>query len=143
MLPIWCRPMRVLSFQRRSWSSVLRLIRSIQLWRSGFGYHLGAGTSVRAEMIAETVPSALVIPQAAVLTSPSGNTSVMIIDSENKPHKKPVTLGIRESGNVQIIEGLASGERVVTIGAFELAKLEEDVLAKTKVQIQAPKEEDE
>ena len=104
---------------------------------------LKPGTSVRAEMIAETVPSALVIPQAAVLTSPSGNTSVMIIDSENKPHKKPVTLGIRESGNVQIIEGLASGERVVTIGAFELAKLEEDVLAKTKVQIQPPKEEDE
>ncbi|PYS04257.1 MAG: hypothetical protein DMG16_03230 [Acidobacteria bacterium] len=67
----------------------------------------------------------------------------MVIDSENKPHKKPVTLGIRESGNVQITEGLASGERVVTIGAFELAKLEEDVLAKTKVQIQPPKEEDE
>ena len=104
---------------------------------------LKPGTSVRAEMIAETVPSALVIPQAAVLTSSSGNTSVMVIDSENKPHKKPVTLGIRESGNVQITEGLASGERVVTVGAFELAKLEEDVLAKTKVQIQAPKEEDE
>ena len=63
---------------------------------------LKPGTSVRAEMIAETVPSALVIPQAAVLTSPSGNTSVMVVDSENKPHRKPVTLGIRDSGNVQI-----------------------------------------
>ena len=66
----------------------------------------------------------------------------MVIDSENKPHKKPVTLGIRDNGNVQVKEGLENGERVVTLGAFELSKLEEDVLAKTKVQIQPPKEED-
>jgi len=102
-----------------------------------------AGTTVRVEMIAQTIPSALVIPVAAVLTSPSGNTSVMVIDKENKPHKKSVTLGIRDAGNVQVTEGLESGERVVTVGAFELSKLEEDVLAKTKVEIQAPKEEEE
>jgi len=94
-------------------------------------------------MIAQTVQEALIIPQAAVITSPSGNASVMVVDSENKPHKKSVTLGIRDAGNVQVTEGLESGERVVTVGAFELAKLEEDVLGKTKVQIQPPKEEDE
>jgi HlyD family secretion protein len=104
---------------------------------------LKPGSSLRVDMIAQTVPNALVIPQAAVLTSPSGNTSVMVVDSENKPRKKSVTLGIRDSGNVEVKEGLQSGERVVTIGAFELSKLEEDVLAKTKVQIQPPKEEDE
>ena len=78
-----------------------------------------------------------------MLTSPSGNTSVMVVDSENKPRKKSVTLGIRDNGNVEVKEGLQSGERVVTIGAFELSKLEEEVLAKTKVQIQPPKEEEE
>jgi multidrug efflux pump subunit AcrA (membrane-fusion protein) len=100
------------------------------------------GTSMRVEMIAQTVPSALVIPAAAVVTSASGSTSVMVIDTENKPHKKSVTLGIRDAGNVQVTEGLQSGERVVTVGAFELAKLEEDVLAKTKVEIQTPKEDE-
>jgi HlyD family secretion protein len=104
---------------------------------------LKPGTSMRVDMIAQSLPSALIIPVAAVLTSPSGNTSVMVIDSENKPHKKSVTLGIRDSGNAEVKEGLQSGERVVTIGAFELAKLEPEVLAKTKVQIQPPKEEDE
>jgi multidrug efflux pump subunit AcrA (membrane-fusion protein) len=97
---------------------------------------------MRVEMIAQTVPSALVIPAAAVVTSASGSTSVMVIDTENKPHKKSVTLGIRDAGNVQVTEGLQSGERVVTVGAFELAKLEEDVLAKTKVEIQTPKEDE-
>jgi RND family efflux transporter MFP subunit len=103
---------------------------------------LKPGTSMRVDMVAQSLASALIIPVAAVLTSPSGNTSVVVIDSENKPHKKSVTLGIRDSGNVEVKEGLQSGERVVTIGAFELAKLEPEVFAKTKVQIQPPKEEE-
>jgi len=107
------------------------------------GQRLKPGTSVRVEMIARTVQSALVIPQAAVLTSSSGSTSVIVVGSENKPEKKGVTLGIRDAGNVEVTNGLESGERVVTTGAFELSKLEEDVLAKTKVEIQAPKEEEE
>jgi hypothetical protein len=44
---------------------------------------------------------------------------------------------------VQVTEGLVSGERVVTTGAFELNKLDPEVLAKTKLQIQPPKEEEE
>ena len=54
-----------------------------------------------------------------------------------------MTTGIRDAGTVQITEGLDSGQRVVTTGAFELGKLEPDVLEKTKVQIQPPKEEEE
>src|SRR5215813_3122535 len=107
------------------------------------GQRLKPGTSVRVEMIARTVQSALVIPLAAVLTSSSGSTSVIVVGPENKPEKKGVTLGIRDAGNVEVTNGLESGERVVTTGAFELSKLEEDVLAKTKVEIQAPKEEEE
>jgi len=107
------------------------------------GDHLKPGTSVRVELIAKTVPNALVIPQAALLTSGSGATSVIVVDPENKPHKKAVTTGIRDAGAVQITEGLDSGQRVVTTGSFELGKLEPDVLEKTKVQIQPPKEEEE
>jgi len=107
------------------------------------GDHLKPGTSVRVELIAKTVPTALVIPQAALLTSGSGATSVIVVDQDNKPHKKAVTTGIRDAGTVQITEGLDSGQRVVTTGAFELGKLEPDVLEKTKVQIQPPKEEEE
>jgi multidrug efflux pump subunit AcrA (membrane-fusion protein) len=105
------------------------------------GNRLTPGTSLRVEMIAQTLPAAFVIPWAAVLTSASGNTSVMVVDSENKPHRKRVTLGIRDGANVQVKEGLDNGERVVTTGAFELAKLDEEVFAKTKVSIAPPKEE--
>ena len=93
--------------------------------------------------MAKTVPTTLVIPQAALLTSPSGATSVIIVDPENKPHRASVTTGIRDAGRVQITDGLESGQRVVTTGAFELARLEPAVLAKTTAQIQPPKEEEE
>jgi len=117
---------------------------TVEIWvqAANPGNRLKPGTSVHVDMIARTLPNALVIPQAAVLTSPSGNTSVIVIDPENKPHRKSVTLGIRDNPNVEVKEGLESGERVVTVGAFELAKLDEDVFAKTKVQIQPPKEEE-
>jgi multidrug efflux pump subunit AcrA (membrane-fusion protein) len=104
---------------------------------------LRPGTSIRVEMIAKTVPSTLVIPQPAVLTSPSGSTFVIVIDTENKPHLRKVMVGIRDSGKVQVTDGLESGQRVATTGAFELFKLEPDVLSKIKVQIAPAKEEEE
>src|SRR5206468_1182072 len=44
---------------------------------------LRPGSSARVEMIANTVPNALVIPQAAVMTSPSGTTFAIVIDKDN------------------------------------------------------------
>ena len=104
---------------------------------------LKPGMTLRAEAIVKSNPKALVIPAAAVLTANSGNTSVIVVDAENKPHRKPVTLGIRDGNNVEVADGLQNGERVVTAGAFELGKLDEDVFDKAKVHIQLPKEEEE
>ena len=94
-------------------------------------------------MIANTVASALVIPQAAVLTSPSGATFAMVIDNDNKPHRRKIAVGIRDAGRVQVTDGLDSSQRVATTGAFELFKLEDEILAQTKVQIAPTKEEEE
>ncbi len=108
---------------------------------------LRPGTSVRVSMVAQTVLQAVVIPQAALLTSPDGVNTVIVLDSDNAPSKKKVKVGIRdaEAKTVQVTDGLQGGERVVTVGAFELANEDDPVLAKTKIQVQAPKmpEEDE
>lgn len=110
------------------------------------GERLRPGTSVRVTIVGQTVPKAIVVPNAALLTAPDGVTSVIVLDGNNVPHKKKVKIGIRDAQNAQITEGLQGGERVVTVGAFELDREDEDVLAKTKIQVQAPKmpeEEDE
>jgi RND family efflux transporter MFP subunit len=104
---------------------------------------LRPGTSVKVEIVAQTVANALVIPEKAVLTSPAGATFAIVVDQNNVPHRRKISVGIRDSGKAQVTDGLDSGQRVATTGAFELFKLEADVLTKTKVQIAPPKEEEE
>lgn len=106
---------------------------------------LRPGQSVKVAMISETVKEAVVIPTAALLTTTEGSNSVITLDADNVPHKQKVKVGIRDGQSVQVTDGLSGGERVVTIGAFELNNEDDPVLAKTKIQVQAPKmpEEDE
>ena len=106
--------------------------------------HLKPGSSVTVTLVAETVPHAVVVPTVAIMTADDGGKSVMILDTaDNSVHKKNVQLGIQDGPYVQVTKGLSGGERVVTVGAFELFKLDEDVLPKTKVQVQSPKGADE
>ncbi len=104
---------------------------------------LRPGASSRVEIVAKTVPNALVIPQLAVMTSPQGSTFAVLIDKDNKPHLRKIAIGIRDAGKAQVTDGLASGDRVATTGAYELFRLDPDVLEKTKVQIAPTKEEEE
>ena len=104
---------------------------------------LRPGAGIRVEVIVKTVPNALVIPQKAVLTSPSGGTFAIVIDAENKPHLRKIAVGIRDRGAAQVTDGLESGQRVATTGAFELFKLEPEILSKTRVKIAPAKEEEE
>ena len=111
------------------------------------GGRLRPGTNAKVTMVSQTVPQAIVVPTAALLTSTDGVTTVITLDTDNVPHKKKVKVGIRDGQSAQITEGLQGGERVVTVGAFELDREDDPVLAKTKIQVQAPKmpeeEEDE
>jgi RND family efflux transporter MFP subunit len=106
------------------------------------GYKLKPGTSASVSIINQTVSQAVVVPTSAVVTNPDGTSSVMLVGVDNKPRSKAVKLGIKDGEKVQITEGLEGGETVVTVGAFELAKMDPDVLARTTVTVQAPKEED-
>src|SRR6202045_1207496 len=94
---------------------------------------LRPGTSVQISMLARSVPDALVIPAAAVQTSADGSTYVMVAGSDNKAHQKTVKTGIRQGDQVQILEGLAEGERVITSGAYGLPD-------NTKIRIEAAQE---
>jgi HlyD family secretion protein len=101
------------------------------------GGRLKPGISARVTMVGQTVPNAIVAPVAALLTATDGVTSMIVLDTDNKPHKKKVKVGIRDAGDVQITDGLQGGERVVTVGAFELDKM--DDMSKATIQVQAPK----
>jgi HlyD family secretion protein len=81
---------------------------------------LKPGTSVQLSMLARTIPDALVIPVASLLTAADGTTSVMVAGSDNRAHQKPVKVGLRQDNQVQIVDGLQAGDRVVASGAYGL-----------------------
>jgi multidrug efflux pump subunit AcrA (membrane-fusion protein) len=113
---------------------------TVEVWvqAANPGEHLRPGASVRVTIVAETVPHAIVIPAAALLTSSDGAAFVMALDSGNKLRKQNVTVGIRNGSDLQVTQGIKAGDRVVTAGAFELASEDPDVLQKTKIQVQTP-----
>src|ERR1700732_4634311 len=93
---------------------------------------LKPGTSVQLSMLAQTIPDALVIPAASLLTAEDGATSVMLAGSDNRAHQKPVKVGVRQGDDVQIVEGVKEGDRVVASGAYGLPD-------NTKIQIEQQK----
>jgi RND family efflux transporter MFP subunit len=84
------------------------------------GQRLKPGTSVQLSMLAQTVPNALIIPAASLLTGQDGSTSVMVVGADNRAHQKSVRAGIRQGDQVQIVEGLQAGDRLVASGAYGL-----------------------
>jgi multidrug efflux pump subunit AcrA (membrane-fusion protein) len=96
------------------------------------GHHAKPGSSVKLQMLSQTVPDALVVPASALLTGSDGGTSVMVVGSDGHAHQKHVKTGITQSDEVQILEGVDPGDRVITSGAYGLPD-------NTKVTVEAPK----
>jgi RND family efflux transporter MFP subunit len=84
------------------------------------GYLLKPGMFATVELQAELEPSALLVPDMAVLRSGEKNT-VFIALVGGKFEPRTVTLGPRSENNFyQVLSGLNEGERVVTSGQFML-----------------------
>jgi HlyD family secretion protein len=81
---------------------------------------LKPGTSAQVSFVAQTLKDALVVPAASVITTPDGNSAVMLAGSDGKAHQKAVKLGIRQGDDVQIVDGVNAGDKVVTTGAYGL-----------------------
>jgi HlyD family secretion protein len=79
---------------------------------------LKAGIFGTARIAVEIHPNALAVPQEALVVE--GDESFVFVPQGEKVEKRKVTVGIREDGEVEILEGLKDNERVVITGAFGL-----------------------
>ncbi len=80
---------------------------------------LKAGSFATAEIVLHTDPRAVVVPKQAVI-SKDGKPVVFVVGADNIAHQKEVTVGAEQNGQVEIARGVASGERVVVLGQYEL-----------------------
>jgi rubrerythrin len=84
------------------------------------GYFLKPGMFVSAQIVSELKPSALLVPDSAVLRSGEKNT-VFVALPGGKFEARMVILGQQgEAGHYEVIGGLREGERVVQSGQFML-----------------------
>ncbi len=61
--------------------------------------------------LGQTLSNAIVVPTVAIVTE-KGETGIMIVDPNNQPQFKPVTIGITVEDKTQILGGLLTGDRV-------------------------------
>jgi len=81
---------------------------------------LKVGTPVHAVITGRTVQDALQVPASALLPSQDGSNSVMIAGSDGLAHKRVVMVGIRTAKNLQVTQGLSTGDNVITEGSYGL-----------------------
>jgi HlyD family secretion protein len=107
---------------------------TVEIWvqAKNPGNRAKPGSSVRVEMLSQTVPNALVVPASAVLTGADGATSVMVVGPDSHAHAKEIKLGIKQGDQQQILQGVNEGDKVITSGAYGLPD-------NTKVTVEAPK----
>jgi RND family efflux transporter MFP subunit len=84
---------------------------------------LRANGAAQVTIAANSKNEAIVVPASAVTleTSNANEGTVMVVDDQNVAHETKVTIGIRTSDKVEIVEGLKGGETVVIEGNYALA----------------------
>jgi HlyD family secretion protein len=81
---------------------------------------LKVGTPVHGLIEGRKAQKALTIPSSAVLTAQDGKKSVMLIGEDGAAHAKPVTVGISNGEDVQVLSGLTATDMVIVSGNYAL-----------------------
>lgn len=82
-------------------------------------YRLKPGYFARVLLTVERRENALMIPESAIV--PQGDAKfVYKVGADDTVALTPITLGKRLTGEVEVLEGLAAGDRVVTSGQIKL-----------------------
>jgi multidrug efflux pump subunit AcrA (membrane-fusion protein) len=74
---------------------------------------------VNVNVIVDTVPGAVMVPEGAVQFGKQG-PYLFAVSKDGKADMRPVTPGVRFNNLIQITEGVAAGEDVVVLGQLML-----------------------
>jgi RND family efflux transporter MFP subunit len=83
------------------------------------GRDLRVGMFARVHVLTGTPVKALAVPASAVVDD--GSEQVVFVEvSGERFERRPVRLGLRDRGRIQVLAGVAPGERVVSRGAYQV-----------------------
>ncbi len=80
---------------------------------------LRGGGTVNAAVIVSAKAEALTVPEQSIVLRPAGKVVYVIAeaDGQKKAQQKPVKVGAKRGGRIEILEGLAGGETIALDGA--------------------------
>ena len=76
---------------------------------------ISPGMFAKVKIITGKVQAPVVVPREALVTDSSGNSTVTVVDDQNKAHVRQVKIGSRDDRGVQILDGVGSHDRVVVL----------------------------
>lgn len=84
-------------------------------------YHLQPGMYADVTLSANSRPDALTVPIEAIQRGENNKTTVLVIDSQDKVQQRVVQVGVESSNKVEVLAGLAQGERVIVgnLGSYQ------------------------
>ncbi|SDC53267.1 HlyD family secretion protein [Paenibacillus sp. UNCCL117] len=93
------------------------------------------GMTASADIIVTDKKGVLLLPTQAV-QSRGGQSAVMIKKADGTTERKQIKVGVNDSTNVEIVEGLAEGDEVVVGGATRSNNLSEEQIQQMRNQFQ-------
>lgn len=75
---------------------------------------LRAGMFAQVAVVTEQKSNALLVPAAAVVAQ--GNASVVFVVKDGRATLRPIRTGLIDARNVEVLDGLTAGERIVVVG---------------------------
>jgi multidrug efflux pump subunit AcrA (membrane-fusion protein) len=96
---------------------------TVEVWvrAANPGEKLRPGATVHVVIRADVIPNALVVPISALLPATGGGAALMVIDADSTAHERKIETGVRSADMVEIVKGVAKGDRVVIEGGVGLA----------------------
>lgn len=80
---------------------------------------LRIGQFVKVAMAVDAPRNVLAIPESAIIDEAGRPIAYVMVEGESF-ERRPLGLGIRAGGQVEVLAGLAAGEHVVTVGGYEI-----------------------
>jgi HlyD family secretion protein len=101
---------------------------SIEIEIPNPGFRLKPGMYARVTVTTDERKDALVVPTNAVVDT-GGRRGVFLAAENNTVSFRPITVGVEEDTQIEIVDGLSEGDRIVTTGAAGLRDGDRVVLA--------------
>ena len=96
----------------------------VKAWIDNSDRRLAPGLFANVDLEIRRVEAALVVPESAIAIDEQGSY-VWVVDDTRHASRRPIEIGLRERGIVEVTQGLSSGVEIVTAGTHKVSEGEQ------------------